>query len=130
MKNIKYFFIAGLASLPKMASADLPTESGLETAAAPTNLIKQTDTRILIAGIINTLLGFLTSLFLILIIYGGFRWMTAAGSTEQVAEAKNIIKNSVIGIAVVLLSYVIVRTSLMVLEGGTDTVDGAVGGEE
>ena len=112
MIKTKYYFILMSALLPSIASADLATETGLETAAGPTNLIKQTDVRILIAGIINSLLGFLGALFIVLVIFGGLKWMTAGGSAEKVSEARTVIKNATIGLTVVVLSYVIVRTVL------------------
>ncbi|MFH1457122.1 MAG: Ig-like domain-containing protein [Patescibacteria group bacterium] len=62
-----------------------------------------------VVNIINIFLGVLGLIAVILIIYGGFIWMTARGSVEAVLKAKKIIKNTLVGLAVILLSYVIVR---------------------
>ena len=60
-----------------------------------------------IAVIIKTALSFLGVLFLILMIYGGFLWMTARGNEEQVTKSKNLIIAAVIGLVIVLASYAI-----------------------
>lgn len=61
------------------------------------------------AGVIGKYLGIVLSfvgiLFLMLMIYGGYMWMTAAGNDQQVDKAKTIITNAVIGIAVVVSAY-------------------------
>jgi len=129
MKTFKYYFIFTLVLLPAVASADLATDSGLEAAAGPTNLIKERNLNVLIAGIINSLLTLLGSLFIVLIIYGGFKWMTSGGNTEKVSEAKTTIKNSVIGVAIIVLSYVIVRAVLGILERSTMGSSPSMGGE-
>jgi len=60
-----------------------------------------------IAKIITVALGFLGLLFLILVIYAGFLWMTAAGNDEKIATAKKIMIAAVIGAAIVLSAYAI-----------------------
>ncbi len=60
-----------------------------------------------LGGFIKILLSFLGIIFLILIIYGGFLWMTAAGNNDKVEKAKNIIVNSVVGLVIVMLAYAI-----------------------
>ena len=55
--------------------------------------------------IISSVLGFLGVIFGILIVYGGFLWMTAGGNDQEIDKAKKIIKNASIGLFVVLLSY-------------------------
>jgi len=56
---------------------------------------------------INIVLSFLGVIFLILMIYGGLLWMTAAGNEEQVGKAKSIIVSATVGIALVLSAYAI-----------------------
>lgn len=54
----------------------------------------------------NGLLTLLGLLFLIMIIRGGVIWMTAGGEEEKARQAKLIIKNSVYGLAIVLLARI------------------------
>ncbi len=67
----------------------------------------ETTPDLFIAVIIKTLLSFLGVLFLILMIYGGFLWMTARGNEEQVTKSKNLIIAAIIGLIIVVTSYAI-----------------------
>jgi hypothetical protein len=60
-----------------------------------------------IGRIINILLSVLGIIFLGLSIYGGFIWMNARGESSQIEKAQNIIKNSIIGLVIVLVAYAI-----------------------
>lgn len=60
-----------------------------------------------IAKIISVVLGFLGVIFIVLIIYAGFVWMTAAGNEEKISTAKKTMIAAIIGAAIVLLSYAI-----------------------
>jgi len=62
-----------------------------------------------ISGIINIVLGFLGIIATIIILYGGFKWMTSQGSTDKVDEAKKLIGAGVVGLVIVLASYAIAR---------------------
>lgn len=58
--------------------------------------------------IIQWALGFLGLVAVILILYGGFVWMTAAGNEDKVSQAKKIISAAVVGLIIVLLAWAIV----------------------
>ncbi len=58
-----------------------------------------------IGGVIRTILGLLGILFMILIFYGGFLWMTASGNDEQLGRAKKMIINATIGVVIVVAAY-------------------------
>ncbi len=60
-----------------------------------------------IVRVINTLLTFLGLISVVLILTGGFKWMTSMGNKDKIDEAKKLIKNSIIGLAVILFSYAI-----------------------
>ncbi|HLD60530.1 MAG TPA: pilin, partial [Patescibacteria group bacterium] len=63
--------------------------------------------RTLIGQVIRVLTAFMGSILLVLYIYAGVLWMTAAGNSEQVDKAKQIFVWSTLGIVVVLGSYII-----------------------
>ncbi|MBN1326019.1 hypothetical protein JW977_03525 [Candidatus Falkowbacteria bacterium] len=58
-----------------------------------------------VAMVINLFLGLVGAMFVVLIIYGGFLYMTAAGTTEKVQKAKKIIIYAVIGLLIVAAAY-------------------------
>src|SRR3989339_756824 len=66
-----------------------------------------TDIRLVIAKIIRAVLGFLGIIVLCLMLYAGFIWMTAGGNEEKVTEAKTLIKNSLIGLVIILSAFAI-----------------------
>ncbi len=66
---------------------------------------ESTDFGLTISTIIETVLGFLGIVFLVLIIYAGFTWMTAGGDSDKVLKAKETIKRSIIGLVIVIMSY-------------------------
>ncbi len=78
----------------------------------------QSSLRGLILTIINYFLGFLGLLAVIMVVYGGVTYVSSAGNDEAVGKAKKIIMYALIGIVVILLSFVVVRA---VLGAGTAT---------
>jgi hypothetical protein len=63
------------------------------------------DVRFQIVRIINIILSFLGIIAVVLIIFAGFQWMTAAGNEEQIKKAKGLLKNAVIGLAIILMAW-------------------------
>ncbi len=62
-----------------------------------------------IAQILNVLLGFLGIIAVVIILLGGFKWMTAGGEEEKVGEAKKLISAGIVGLIVILSAYAIAR---------------------
>lgn len=86
-----------------LALAQLGVEYG-----ASTGLGGQ-DIRLTIAKIIRAALGFVGVILLVIIIYGGFIWMTALGDVEKVSTAKRIITNAIIGLVIILSALAITQ---------------------
>lgn len=63
------------------------------------------DVRTTIAEIIKVALGMLGIVAVVIILIGGFKWMTSGGSDEGATEAKSWIFNGVIGLAIILSAY-------------------------
>lgn len=57
--------------------------------------------------VINVALSMVGLIFLLLMVYAGFLWMTAHGEEEQINRAKSIIKGTIIGLVLVLSAYAI-----------------------
>lgn len=67
------------------------------------------DIRVIIAKIIRAVLGLLGLVAVVIVIYGGFTFMTAGGDEEKVARGKKILINGLIGLAIILCSFIIVQ---------------------
>ncbi|HLC69986.1 MAG TPA: Ig-like domain-containing protein [Patescibacteria group bacterium] len=114
------FFVLLFYSFPVEAQTLTSNEAGVGMIEQPLGL-PSTDIRIIIARIIRAALGLLGIILLVIIIYAGFLWMTAGGNDEQIGKAKNIIKNGVIGLIIIMSAYAITQfiiSSLLGAMGG------------
>ncbi len=57
--------------------------------------------------IITPVLAMLGVIFLVLVVYAGFLWMTARGEEKQVGKAKEVLSAAVIGLVLVLSAYAV-----------------------
>jgi len=94
-----------LLALPVVAAAatpysieDIGGSVGLGTA----------DLKATVVNIIQWVLGILALVAVVMIIIGGFQWMTASGNEEKIEKAKKVISAAVIGLIIVLLAWAIV----------------------
>ncbi len=69
-------------------------------------------------NVFQFLLGILGSLVLFYFIYGGFIWMLSRGNAQMIEKGKNILFGTIIGMAIVLASWVIINFVLFLLLGG------------
>ncbi len=109
-KTIKLAQIASLVL--GLALFALPLVASAQFQAPPvgnTGLPGDTDIRAFILRIINIALAIAGLVAVLFLIIGGFRYITAAGNEEAGASAKKIITQSIIGIVIIILSFVIVR---------------------
>ncbi|HLD31373.1 MAG TPA: pilin [Patescibacteria group bacterium] len=67
------------------------------------------DLRDMISNIINVALSMLGIVAVVIVLAGGFKWMTAGGNEDKVAEAKKLIIAGVIGLGIILTAYAIAR---------------------
>jgi len=55
----------------------------------------------------------------VIVIIGGFKWMTSGGSEEKIADAKKLMINGLIGLVLVILAYAIATFIISQLGGIT-----------
>jgi len=86
----------------------------------------QGDVRLLIAGLIQNALMLVGIIFFVVILYGGYMWLTAGGNEEQVKKARTFISRAIIGLLITLTALIITRAVAgLVYQTGapTDTVE-------
>ena len=80
----------------------------VETEGAPVQLFNPLGTNVTIPEFIGrgvrAVVGVIGAIALLMFVYGGIMWMTA-GSSDRVKTAKDILKNSIIGILLIFFSY-------------------------
>lgn len=120
---IFYLFLAVIFLFPNSAFAQ--DVFGINDFASGGVNLGTRSLRDTIAGIVNIALGFLGILATLIILYGGYTWMTSGGNADKVQKAKKIIINGIIGLVIILSSYAIAR---FFLTGGGSGWFGGPGG--
>jgi len=105
--------------IPMVALAQDPSETNfgldnLTNIQLGTNTLPET-----ISIFINIILGFLGIVAFIIILLGGFKWMTSGGDEEKIGEARKLMGAGVVGMAIVLASWAIASFVIAQLAKGT-----------
>ena len=107
--------------MPSLALADTADNIfGINDLAENGVKLGQQDLKKSIAGIINVILGFLGTLAVLIILLGGFKWMTSQGSSDKVDEAKKLIGEGVVGLVIIFAAYAIAAFVLNQLYNATN----------
>jgi uncharacterized membrane protein len=113
-----------MTSLPVQADNSLVnSQVGMKEIGTAFGNSTPADIRATLAQIINVVLGFLGVIFLILAVYAGFMYMTAAGNEEKTKSALDMLRNAIIGLVIVLAAWAITRFTVIVM---SRTVNNAV----
>ena len=116
-KTLIAIALLALVAMPCVALAAAPN-LGLNDFGGQTQLGTKSLTET-IASIINVAMGLLGMVVVVLILAGGFMWMTAAGSDEKITKAKGLIFGGIIGLAIILSAYAIAQFVVSSLLGAT-----------
>lgn len=131
-KNLLAFILAfNLFALPALAFSVSPVEA---QAAGNLNLwgnysasnfanetgMGQRDPREIVARVIRVILGFLGIVAVIIILLGGFKWMTAGGNEDKVSEARKLIISGVIGLVIIMAAFGIAQFIISALLDATN----------
>lgn len=113
MKNIFLKIGAWLGTLPVLllpavALAQI-TEAKTELGLVGDAIGAEADLTLpeLIGNIIKVLLSVLGIIFVVLVVYAGFLYLTAGGEPEKVKKAKTLLSQSIIGLIIIVAAYAI-----------------------
>jgi cytochrome bd-type quinol oxidase subunit 2 len=106
------FVVFSLSPAMVLADARSQIQCGANNAAgvdcnAQTN--PETDVNSTIKNVINLLSVLVGVVAVIMLILGGFRYITSGGTAEKVSNAKNTLVYAIVGLVIVALAQVIVR---------------------
>ncbi len=113
---MKKLYYSLLVVMPMLAAPHAMAQYGTDDLLDSGTNLGTKNLRDSIAAIINIVLGFLGILATVIILMGGFKWMTSQGNTEKVDEAKKLIGAGVVGLVIILSSYAIARFVLNSLQ--------------
>lgn len=82
------------ANADYIAEGDIPTIYGLEA---------------MVANILNIIIGLAGVVLLLMLIGGGFGYITSGGDKEKAAKAKNTLTYAILGLLVILGAWLIIR---------------------
>ncbi|MCF7820681.1 MAG: pilin [Candidatus Pacebacteria bacterium] len=94
------FSVVGLVG---MAPANAQPDLGLNYVG--NTGLGNSDPRNVAASIINIAMTILGLIAVVIILLGGFKWMTAGGSDDKVSEAKKLLGQGVIGLLIILAAW-------------------------
>ncbi len=114
---IPYFVFAKDNGQAKKAAIDRLSEVSGQTYG---DQMEESAVGEIVANFINGFLALIGVIFLCFMIYGGYLWLTAGGNEDNVKKAKAIIKNSIIGIIIIVAAYAVTYFVLEhILSSGT-----------
>lgn len=113
-KGILIFALVALGTVSvggAMAGLNIPGSEANTTS-------KDISAMALLKQVTGWVLGIVGAIAVLFIIYGGFRYITAQGNSQQMDTAKNIIIKAIIGLVIVVVAYVIVQVVVTAMVSG------------
>ncbi|MBD3281830.1 hypothetical protein GF391_03730 [Candidatus Uhrbacteria bacterium] len=115
---VLFVLLLGL-SLAWPSFAQVPAgQENVNAVAQAAGVGETTDLFTIIGRIINIALGFVGVLLLIILLYSGYEYMTAGGDAEKVQNATKRIRNAIIGLIIIFLSFAIVNFIMGIFSPG------------
>ncbi|MBL7021955.1 hypothetical protein ISR92_01365 [Patescibacteria group bacterium] len=117
-KLIFLLVLVSLLALPMIqtvhaspSSGDVRALTGIDEDVTNPGLGEE-DLDVVVQEIIKVILGFLGLIAVVIILVGGFFWMTAGGNEDNVKKGRKWIINGVIGLLIVLSAYAIAEFAI------------------
>jgi len=105
----KYLIVGAMAAsllLPALVMAQPDMTQGLGQFQTETQLTNA-DLTTVIGRIVRIVIGFLGLIAVVIILIGGFQWMTSGGDEDKIKGAQKLMTNGVIGLFIVVIAYAI-----------------------
>jgi hypothetical protein len=96
-----------------------PAQAGAEAARANGMPAELVGVNGVFTKITNTVLYAVGIISVIMLIYGGLRYVVSGGDSKKVTDAKNTIMYAIIGLIIAILAYAIVNFVISAVGGGT-----------
>lgn len=136
-KNLLVLLFLAFFSTLFFVGVDFSSAQGTDTfgveAVDSEIVLGNRDIRVVVAKIINAVLILLGIVAVVIVLYGGFVYMTSGGQEEKISQGKKILINGAIGLVIILSAFAIVQFVLSGLQKATGlnqegSGSGAIGG--
>ena|SRR5580704_9813428 len=92
---------------------------GNQIGSGNTGLFSPTDSVSDVIGkVVEILLGLSGAIAVLFVIIGGFLYLTSAGNEEQASKGRKDITYALIGLSIIILSYIIVNVIVNLIQNG------------
>jgi len=105
-----------------------PTDPAGSVRITPPTNIPDAQIGEIITRVINWGLSIAGSVAVLFLIVGGIMYITSAGDSQRIEDAKKTLKNAIIGVVFILISLVIVNTINFAITGVNSSGSGTSGG--
>jgi len=115
IKNIVVFIVFMMVAVPVVlvgTKVHAAPDIGMNYVSGENGLglsNQNSDPRQMAVNIVKYLMTFLGIIAVVIILLGGFKWMTAGGNEDKVDEAKKLIIAGLIGLVIILAAFIIVQ---------------------
>lgn len=121
LSTVALVSVFALSPMSTALAVDPATDFGLNPIKDNINIsTSEESAQVVVVRLINLALTFLGLVAVVLILWGGFKWMTAGGNDENVDAAKKIITAAVIGLAIVISAYAIANFFIGSIQSAVD----------
>lgn len=120
------FFFGMVGSASAQTNANTPANSTLKpcpngrgTCTLIDNPLESRGTDIFkqVGGVVGFVLLLIGSVTLLMVVWGGFQWLTAAGNSEKIEQGSKTMLWAMVGVFAVFISYLLLGTYLEYLTG-------------
>ena len=119
MKSFKKILLVNLIVFGLLFATEVVFAQAGSTVSLENPIGAGTDINTILGSGIKVALGVVGSISLLVFVYGGFLWLTSAGSSEKVKKGWDTIIYAVIGLFIIFSSYAILNTVLNGIVGGS-----------
>lgn len=105
-------FLTPALAAPSAGAVDYGIRAGTaasRTEEMPESLFGEDGSEGIFKKVVNIMLFVIGAVAVIMLIYGGVKYVTSGGAQDKVAEAKNTILYAIVGIVVALLAFAVVN---------------------
>ena len=105
-------FLTPALAAPSAGAVDYGIKAGTaasKTEEMPESMFGEDGSEGIFKKVVNIMLFVIGAVAVIMLIYGGVKYVTSGGAQDKVAEAKNTILYAIVGIVVALLAFAVVN---------------------